>query len=151
MEYVLEREQRVPRSRAEVFPFFAEARNLERLTPPFMKFEFETRGRIAMEPGALIDYRIQLFGFSMQWQTRIEAFFAPMRFVDVQLKGPYKRWHHTHEFHEIPGGTLLTDRVVYDIGRGALGELARVLFVRRTLEKIFDYRYQTIADLFGTM
>ena len=151
MEYVLEHAQRVPRPRAEVFPFFADARNLARLTPPFMNFHILTQGDIPMAPGTLIDYRIGLFGIPMKWRTLIEAFEAPSRFVDTQLKGPYKKWHHTHEFHEIEGGTLLTDRVLYDVGFGPLGGMARALFVKRTLGKIFSYREKTIQELFGTM
>lgn len=150
MEYALEREQWVPRPRAEVFPFFAAAKNLERITPPFMKFRILTPEPIPMQVGTLIDYRIALYGLPMKWRTRIEAFEPDVRFIDNQLKGPYRRWHHTHEFFDERGGTRLTDRVLYDVGFGPLGTVARALVVRRMLERIFDFRHRTIASLFGS-
>ena len=101
-----------------------------------------------MRAGALIDYRIKLFGVPLRWRTRIEAYERETRFVDVQLRGPYRLWEHTHEFRDAPGGTLMTDRVDYAVPFGIAGEAARLLFVRRTLERIFDYRGDTIAEIF---
>jgi ligand-binding SRPBCC domain-containing protein len=147
--HLLERSQFVPRPRGEVFAFFADARNLERLTPPFLRFQILTPGPIAMRPGALIDYRLSLFGVSFSWQTEIEAFEPESRFVDVQRRGPYRRWHHTHTFADAPGGTLIGDRVEYQLPLGPLGELARVLAVRRQLDAIFDYRRRVIEAMWG--
>jgi ligand-binding SRPBCC domain-containing protein len=147
-EHVLERVQLIERPLAEVFPFFADAFNLERITPPFLHFKVLTLPPIEMKSGALIDYQIRLYGAPLRWRTIIEEFTPGVRFVDRQLKGPYKLWHHTHEFHETPSGTVMTDRVRYKIPYGPLGALARRIFVERTLDQIFDYRYQTIAKIF---
>ena len=148
--YLLEREQFIPRPLTEVFPFFADAGNLEAITPAFLSFQILTPRPIPMESGTLIDYQIRLFGVPLQWRTRIEEFEPTRRFVDVQLRGPYKLWHHIHEFREVSGGTLMTDRVQYQLYLGPLGWLAHALWVRRTLVQIFDYRRETIERLLGT-
>ena len=145
--FLLEREQFIPRPLAEVFPFFADAANLQAITPAFLDFRFLTTLPIEMRPGTLIDYQIKLFGLPLKWRTRIEEFEPPHRFADVQVRGPYKLWHHTHEFREVEGGTLMTDRVRYQLYLGPLGWLAHVLWVRRTLARIFDHRWQTIERL----
>jgi ligand-binding SRPBCC domain-containing protein len=144
----LERQQFVPRPRDEVFAFFAEAQNLEMLTPAFLNFRILTPQPLDMRSGTLIDYRIRLGGIPMRWRTRIEMFDAPLRFVDVQLSGPYRYWHHLHEFQAAPGGTLVMDRVTYSLPFGFLGALAHWLFVRHALKRIFDYRQQRLAEVF---
>jgi ligand-binding SRPBCC domain-containing protein len=145
--YRLERTQLVPLERSRVFAFFEDATNLERITPPFLGFRILSPLPITMGEGTLIDYRIRLFGLPIRWRTRIDAYEPPFRFVDRQLEGPYRFWHHTHLFEEHDDGTLITDRVDYDIGFGPIGVLARGLFVRRTLESIFDYRQGAIETL----
>jgi ligand-binding SRPBCC domain-containing protein len=125
MQFVLEREQVVPRARDGVFAFFADARNLERLTPSTLSFAISTPTPIEMRAGALIDYRIKLGVVPLRWRTLIEVFEPPARFVDVQLAGPYKKWRHTHEFAEVDGGTAIRDRVEYELPFGPLGLLAR--------------------------
>jgi ligand-binding SRPBCC domain-containing protein len=147
--HLLEQAQLVPRPRAEVFAFFADAGNLERLTPPFLHFEILTPGPIAMRPGTLIDYRLSLFGLPFAWRTRIEVFEPGVRFVDVQLRGPYRRWRHTHTFADAPGGTQIGDRVEYALPLGPLGELAHALLVRRQLDAIFSHRRRVIAARWG--
>jgi ligand-binding SRPBCC domain-containing protein len=147
--HLLERQQLVPRPRDQVFAFFADAHNLERLTPPFLHFEILTPAPIEMRPGTLIDYRLSLFGVPLRWRTEIEAFEPGVGFVDLQLRGPYRRWHHTHTFADAPGGTLVGDRVEYALPFGPLGELARALVVRRQLDAIFDHRREVIGRLFG--
>jgi ligand-binding SRPBCC domain-containing protein len=147
--HLLERIQLVPRPRPEVFAFFSDARNLERLTPPFLHFEILTPAPIEMRPGALIDYRLSLFGLAFRWRTLIEAFEPGVRFVDLQQRGPYRRWHHTHTFADAPGGTLIGDRVEYALPFGPLGELAWVLTVRQQLETIFEHRRRVIEQLLG--
>ncbi len=149
MKHVLEREQFVSRPRSEVFAFFADAANLERLTPSSLRFEIKSAVPIDMRPGALIDYKIALFGVGLRWRTLIEVFEPEARFVDVQLKGPYSLWRHTHEFVDAPGGTLVRDRVEYEVPLGPLGDLVRFLFVKRQLASIFDFRRKTIDELFG--
>jgi ligand-binding SRPBCC domain-containing protein len=147
--HVLTRTQLVPRPRPEVFAFFADAHNLERITPSTLGFQVLTPAPIAMRPGTLIDYRLSLFGVPFSWRTLIEAFDPGAGFVDVQLVGPYRRWHHTHTFEDAPGGTLVRDRVEYELPLGPLGELARWLLVRRQLEGIFDHRRAAIARHFA--
>lgn len=142
----LDRSLWVPRPLSEVFPFFASAANLEALTPPWLRFEIVTPLPIAMREGALIDYRIKLYGVPMRWRTLISAWEPPHRFVDEQIKGPYAVWHHEHTFTERDGGTLLEDHVHF---RSPLGFLTHPLFIRRQLAQIFDFRHQIIAEKFG--
>ena len=144
----LERQQFVPRPRDEVFGFFSDAQNLGMLTPAFLNFRILTPLPLDMRSGILIDYQIRLGGIPMRWRTRIETFEAPVRFVDVQLAGPYRTWRHVHEFQDAPGGTLVTDRVDYALPFGFLGALVHRLFVRRALTRIFDYRQQRLTEIF---
>lgn len=148
--YTLERTLVVPRSRDEVFPFFADAANLERLTPPFLGFTILTPLPIDMRAGALIDYRIKLNGIPMRWRTLIESYDPPNSFVDTQVKGPYARWHHTHTFRDVPGGIEIGDVVRYELPLGPLGRLAHAVMVKRQLATIFDYRTRVMMELFGT-
>lgn len=143
------RTQFIPRSREDVFAFFADAFNLELITPPFLNFGVLTTAPIELHRGTLIDYRLKLYGLKMRWQTRIECYEPPRRFSDLQLKGPYRYWHHRHEFEAVDGGTLMRDRVEYELPLGPLGMLAHGLLIRRTLNRIFDYRKATIAKLFS--
>ena len=145
----LERSQLVPRAADEVFAFFADAHNLEAITPPFLRFRIETPEPITMRPGARIDYRLQLFGLPFRWRTRIEAWEPGTRFVDVQERGPYRLWRHTHRFVPVPGGTVVLDTVEYALPLGPLGALAHLAFVRRSVERIFDHRRRVIAARFG--
>ena len=147
--HTLEREQVVPRPVGEVFPFFADAHNLERITPPLLRFEVLTPGPIELRVGTLIDYRLRLHGLSVHWVTQIEDWDPGVRFVDSQLAGPYRLWHHTHSFEERDGRTLMRDVVRYALPAWPLSELARPL-VRRDLERIFDFRRDAIARRFGT-
>ncbi|WP_058188371.1 SRPBCC family protein [Terracidiphilus gabretensis] len=150
MIYRLERVTFIPRSKREVFAFFSEAHNLERITPPFLKFHILTPGPIAMQAGTLIDYELTLHGLQMRWRTRIEEFVDGSYFADVQLKGPYRMWRHRHDFEDAEGGTQMTDRVGYELPFGPLGQFARWLFVRRQVEQIFNYRNEVIVKEFGS-
>lgn len=144
--HTLERTQRLPAPPAAVFPFFADARNLEAITPPLLRFRVVTPAPIVMRPGTLIQYRLRLRGVPVDWLTSIQEWDPPHRFVDVQLRGPYALWHHTHELGDDgEGGTIMRDVVRYAIGFGALGELAHRLLVRRDLEAIFAFRHQAVA------
>jgi ligand-binding SRPBCC domain-containing protein len=145
----LHREQFVARPLDEVFEFFSSAGNLELLTPSLMHFEIVTPGPIAMAPGTLIEYRLRVHGIPIRWISRIEEWEQGRRFVDRQLKGPYKLWHHTHEFEEMPGGTKVSDRVRYELPLGVLGELGGLPLVRRDLARIFDYRREAVQKLLG--
>ncbi|MEO8798681.1 MAG: SRPBCC family protein [Polyangiaceae bacterium] len=149
MMHVLEREQLVARPRSEVFAFFSDAANLERLTPNSLKFRIKTATPIAMRAGALIDYEIKLSGLPMQWRTLIEVYEPESRFVDLQVRGPYKLWRHTHAFADAPGGgTEMSDRVEYELPLGPLGSIAHALFVKRQLASIFAFRNETMKTLF---
>jgi ligand-binding SRPBCC domain-containing protein len=139
--HVLTREQRLQGTPEEVFPFFADAGNLEAITPPWLAFEVVTPRPIEMRVGALIEYRLKLHGLPVSWLTRIEAWEPGVRFVDAQLQGPYKLWHHTHEFEaDGPGHTLMRDTVRYALPFAPLSEVAHRAFVARDLERIFDFR-----------
>jgi hypothetical protein len=147
--YQLIRIQRVPRPRAEVFAFFADAANLEALTPPFLAFHIESALPIDMRPGAIIDYRLKLHGVPVRWRTVIESFEPGVRFVDTQARGPYRVWHHEHRFRDTEdGGTEVIDDVHYELPLPPFGRIAHP-FVRRELRRVFDYRRQVIAERFG--
>lgn len=145
--FVFEAETCVPRPRSEVFSFFAEARNLQTLTPPWLKFEVITPTPIVMRAGTLIDYRITVHGLPIRWRTEIAEWNPPHRFVDVQLTGPYTLWHHTHTFEERGASTLCGDAVRYRPRGGALMDC---LFVRRDIEQIFQYRQQRLKAIFAS-
>jgi ligand-binding SRPBCC domain-containing protein len=147
--HVLEQTQVIPYPRAEVFPFFAAAENLERITPSFLGFRIITPPPIEMRKGTLIDYHIKLSGLPLRWRTEITEWQPNHRFVDLQLRGPYRYWHHLHEFRDVPGGTEMHDRVDYELPFGPLGSAAHALYVRRTLESIFQHRRRIIDGLFA--
>ena len=143
--HVLEREMVVRAERAEVFAFFADAYNLERITPPELRFRIvEHEGD--MGTGARIAYRLRLFGVPFGWRTLISRWEPETAFVDEMTSGPYRRWVHLHTFEPAPGGTLVRDRVEYELPFGPLGRLALPL-VRRQLRRIFDYRADAIRRL----
>lgn len=145
--HTLVREKLIRLPRGEVFPFFADARNLEALTPESLRFEILTPAPIEMKVGALIDYRLSLHGLPLRWRTLIAEWEPGRRFVDLQLEGPYRLWRHTHEFEDAPGGTRMRDTVEYELPLGPLGELAHALFVRREVEGIFAHRSRMIEPL----
>lgn len=136
----------IPRPVDEVFRFFADAHNLNVITPPFLHFRILTGAPIAMGPGALIDYRIRLRGVPISWRTRIATWEPPYRFVDEQLRGPYRLWQHTHTFASVDGGTMMDDRVQYQVLGGGL---VHTLFVQRDLHRIFRYRLDALRQVFG--
>jgi ligand-binding SRPBCC domain-containing protein len=142
--HTLVREQHLPRSPDEVFPFFADALNLEAITPPLLRFRVVTPQPIAMRAGTILQYRLRLRALSLDWLTRIAEWAPGERFVDEQLVGPYRLWHHTHEFEPIDGGTLMRDTVRYALPLWPLGEIAAPL-VRRELAEIFDFRRDACA------
>jgi hypothetical protein len=148
-EHVLRREQFVPRPLPEVFAFFADARNLERITPAFLRFRILPPLPREMGVGAILDHRLRLLGIPLRWTSRIDAWEPGRRFVDVQVRGPYALWVHEHRFRDVPGGTVVEDEVRYRVPLGPLGALARVLFVRRALDRIFDHRRAAVAARLG--
>lgn len=142
--YVLETELWLPRAIDDVFEFFADAFRLEDITPPWLHFHVVTPQPIAMSSGTTIDYRLRLHGLPLRWRSEISAWEPPVRFVDRQLIGPYRLWHHEHTFVEKDNGTLVRDRVDYSV---LGGPLIHALFVRRDLERIFSYRQRRLQEL----
>jgi len=145
--YTLQRELLVPNELPEVFDFFSRAENLERLTPPWMRFRILTPPPIMMRQGTTIAYALRVHGIPIRWLTEIEEWNPPFEFVDNQAKGPYKLWRHTHRFSAVSGGTLVTDLVEYALPFGAVGRLIHRLQVARDLGRIFDYRSQRVLEL----
>jgi ligand-binding SRPBCC domain-containing protein len=145
--HVLRREQRLEAPPEAVFPFFADARNLEAITPPLLRFRLLTPEPIAMGVGTFLQYALRLHGVPVRWDTLIQEWEPPHRFVDVQVRGPYRLWHHTHELAAVDGGTVMRDTVRYSMGFGVLGEVARRAVVARDLEAIFAFRAETVAAL----
>jgi ligand-binding SRPBCC domain-containing protein len=140
-------ELQVPLPRAAVFEFFSRAENLERITPPWLRFRIET-APARIERGARIAYSLRLHGLPIRWLTEIEAWEPPHRFVDLQLRGPYRLWRHTHTFEEAEGGTRMLDDVEYALPLGPLGDLAHG-FVARDVRRIFEYRASQVRALLG--
>ncbi len=128
-----------------VFPFFADAGNLETLTPPWLRFEILTPLPIHMSAGALIEYRLRLHGLPLRWQSEITAWEPPHRFVDEQRRGPYRQWIHEHTFIERDGGSEVRDFVRYSV---LGGRLADFLFVQHDVRRIFEYRAWKLRALF---
>ncbi len=131
--------------RSEVFSFFADAENLDTLTPPWLKFHIVSPRPIAMRAGARIDYRLRLHGLPVRWQSEITAWEPPLRFVDEQRRGPYRLWAHEHLFDDCDDGTTVWDKVRYAVPGGAW---VNRLFVRRELSAIFLYRRERLQELF---
>ena len=143
---VLRTEVFVPKPIQEVFAFFSDARNLERLTPPWVGFRILTPTPIEMRAGALIDYRIRVRGVPLRWRTAITVWEPPFRFVDLQLRGPYVWWHHEHRFEAEAGGTRVMDTVEY---KAPLAWLSHPLLVSRDVSRIFAYRSELLPRLIG--
>jgi ligand-binding SRPBCC domain-containing protein len=135
----------LPRPLEIVFPFFADAGNLETITPPWLQFEIVAPRPIAMRTGAFIDYRLRLHGIPLHWQSEITAWEPPHRFVDEQRRGPYRVWIHEHTFAERDSGTEMRDFVRYAAPGGWLVER---LFVRHDVRRIFEYRARKLQELF---
>lgn len=148
MIHVFEQEQFVPVPREELFHFFSDPKNLQRITPPQLHFQILRSDPGAVHAGMTIDYRLKLFGIPFGWRTLIDSFEQDVSFVDTQLKGPYRLWRHTHAFSDTAGGTRMHDRVEYELPLGPLGTIAHGLFVRRQIRQIFAFRYDYIDQLF---
>ena len=146
MPFTLESTQWLPRPPEEIFPFYSDAFRLEELTPPLLHFHVVTPPPIEMRAGVEIEYRLRLHGLPMGWRSRITEWEPPHRFVDQQIKGPYRRWIHEHTFIPQDSGTLIRDYVEYDMFGGWLADW---LLVRRDLRRIFDYRQRQLARIFG--
>jgi ligand-binding SRPBCC domain-containing protein len=145
---ILEAETLVPLPLAEVFAFFAEAGNLQRITPPELAFHIETPLPVKMATGTVLDYRLRLAGVPFRWRSRISLWDPPFRFLDEQLMGPYAEWIHLHTFEVVPEGTRVRDRVRYRLPLHPVGLLVAPL-VTRQLHRIFSYRERAVRELLG--
>lgn len=148
-EHILQRRQIIERPRREVFDFFADAGNLEKITPPELNFHIITPQPIDVKKGSLIDYQLKLRGIPLTWKTEITQWNPPLDFVDTALKSPYKQWIHLHRFSVgEKGETVMEDVVRYRLPFEPFGDLAH-WYVKKELNYIFDYRYKVIEEIFG--
>lgn len=148
MEFVLERTQTVSVSLEQAFAFFADARNLEAITPPWLRFRI-VAAPAQLERGSHLHYRLALFGWPVRWHTEIAEWRPPRGFTDVQRSGPYPLWEHTHRLNPAPEGTEVYDHVRYRLPGGPLAGLVQRLVVGRWLDEIFDYRRERLKELLG--
>jgi ligand-binding SRPBCC domain-containing protein len=145
-EFLIEREQTLPQGIDDVFRFFADPRNLGELTPPWLHFRVVGSSTPSIGEGTVIDYKLRIRGIPLRWRSVIRAWEPPLRFLDEQLVGPYRRWIHEHSFQDLGGKTRVGDRVRYSVRGGALVER---FLVRPDVERIFDYREQRLRALLG--
>jgi len=145
--YRLETRLWLPQARAQVFQFFADPGNLQRLTPAWLHFEILTPPESAMREGTLVDYRLRLRGIPLRWQSEIKVWQPPHRFIDRQTRGPYSLWVHEHTFTEKDNGTVVGDKVEYAVPGG---RLVQKFFVAPDLEQIFQYRHRVLEELFNS-
>jgi ligand-binding SRPBCC domain-containing protein len=145
----LERTQVVPIALRAAFDFFSNPRNLERLTPDIVHFQFLKPPPEKVAPGTILEYWLRLYGVPIKWRTRIESVEAPTRFIDVQDKGPYAMWRHIHSFREVDADhTEILDQVEFAMPLGLLGELAYRILVAGSLQQIFDFREAALRRIF---
>src|SRR3954468_17435248 len=151
--HFLHREQRLEAPPSVVFPFFADARNLEAITPPLLSFRLLTPEPVEMGVGTFLQSALRVHGVPVRWDTLIQEWAPPSRFVDVQVRGPYRLWHHTHELLAVDGGraTLMRDTVRCALPFGVLGEVARRTVVRRDVEAIFAFRAERVPALVAAL
>jgi ligand-binding SRPBCC domain-containing protein len=147
--YTLRREQWIARPVDEVFAFFANAENLEKITPPWLGFRILSMSTPFIEEGTTIRYRLRLHGLPLHWQTEICEWNPPHSFVDEQTKGPYRQWRHTHRFEAHGDRAKMIDEVQYSLPFGLLGSIVHALKVRKDVGRIFDFRRLRIDALFG--
>lgn len=146
--YTLKKSINVPASLDEVFAFFNRPENLEKLTPPFLRFNILTPSPLVMHNGAVFDYQISLLGLPMRWTNLISNYDPPHQFVDVQLKGPYSFWHHRHSFVPHEGHVEVIDEVHYEVGFSVLGKLMHGLVIQHQLNAIFSHRERVMGTMF---
>lgn len=142
---ILRTELLIPQRRDTVFGFFADAENLEAITPEWLRFSIVSKRPIEMRAGARIEYKLRIRGVPVRWESEITVWEPPLRFVDEQRRGPYRKWRHEHLFEQRPGGTAVIDQVEYKIPGGVLVER---FFVRPEVNRIFDFRQRKLREIF---
>ncbi|HET8891956.1 MAG TPA: SRPBCC family protein [Candidatus Angelobacter sp.] len=147
--YTLSFAQQVAWPLPQVFEFFSQAENLEALTPPWLNFKILDVKPKPVQQGTLIKYSLRVHGIPLRWTSEIVEWEPPHRFVDVQLRGPYKLWRHEHRFEARDGGTLISDTVNLALPLGVLGQIAYKIKVKSDVQKIFAFRENTIRSLFN--
>jgi uncharacterized protein len=133
----------------EIFPFFADARNLENITPKKLNFKILSTSTPEIQEGTIINYKLKIEGIPVKWQTLIKDWQPPHFFSDNQEKGPYKKWYHQHIFEDLAGGTLMTDKIDVELPLGALGYSVASWKVLNDVNNIFNFRRQIIFDIFS--
>ncbi len=134
----------------DIWVYFSSPKNLNAMTPPYMKFEIIHGGDNMMFQGQMIEYRVQLVPMvSSRWLTEITHVEEKVFFIDEQRIGPYRFWHHEHRFETIKGGTEITDQVTYKLPCGPLGDLIHSAWIRNQLKQIFNYRHEKIQEIFA--
>lgn len=139
--------QWINRNKEDVFRFFATESNLEKITPPSLNFKIIDKTKEKIQRGTIINYKLRVHGIPLRWRTRINEFIKNESFIDEQIRGPYKKWIHTHTFIDLKGGTLIKDEIIYKIPFGAVGQLLLSSFIRNDIEKIFNYRTKVVKKL----
>lgn len=138
----------IPRPVKEVWPFFADAHNLEKITPPWLNFKVLSQSTQKIQEGTTFEYKLRVKGFPVKWKSKIINWIDEKQFMDIQLEGPYSRWEHLHTFEPTEGGTLMKDTVDYELPFGALGRIAAGWMVDKDVKTIFEYRKKVIVDIF---
>ena len=150
--HTLEKQQTLPVSLSEAWAFFSKPANLEKITPADIGFEITSPLAEKMFDGQIITYRVKIAPLlRITWVTEIKCVVEGRSFVDEQRFGPYKFWHHRHEFEPAPGGVLMRDKVHYALPCGPFGALAHAIFVRRKLAWIFACRQRILIEHFGSL
>ncbi len=146
--FTIDSEQWIGRPRETVFAFFADAMNLEAITPPWLRFEIKTKSPIDMHQGTRIDYRLRLHGIPISWTSKIAVWDPPRSFVDEQVRGPYRFWRHEHTFEQNNSGTIVRDHVVYAV---CGGRIIHRLLVARDVAEIFEFRRRKLSEIFKNL
>ena len=143
--------QKIPAASEQVWNFFSSHANLQTITPPYMKFTvISQHGDEKLYTGQIIQYKVRpVLGISLYWETEIKNVTSPSYFIDEQCNGPYKLWQHQHFFNTIKRGVEMTDIVQYENPLRFMGEMANILFVKRKLKDIFEFRYHKVEEIFG--
>ncbi|GAB4175444.1 MAG: SRPBCC family protein [Calditrichia bacterium] len=149
VEHIYQNEIFLPATLEQAFAFFQNVQNLAKITPPWVHFEIITPPPLDIYEGREYEYKLKVNGIPMHWKTLISVWEPPHRFVDVQLKGPYKTWVHEHSFFERENGVLMIDTVRYQLPLGFIGELIHIMQVKKFIKQIFEYRNQIISAVFS--